>query len=241
MSTAPLRAALSEALPQRPFRVTLWDGTELPSTSGDGPVFSVRSPVALGHMLRAPGQLGLGRAYVAGALDVDDVDKVLALLDGYSPPPIDARAKGRLAAAAVRAGALKQVPKPPAVELRPQGKRHSIARDRRAVTHHYDVSNDFFALFLDESMTYSCAVWSRGAQTLEEAQETKLELVCTKLGLQAGRAAARRRLRLGLVRRPRGEEPRRPRHRHHAVGAAGRAGAAARARRRASATASTSA
>jgi cyclopropane-fatty-acyl-phospholipid synthase len=123
---------------------------------------------------------------VAGALDVDDVDKVLALLDGYSPPPIDARAKGRLAAAAVRAGALKQLPKPPAVELRPQGKRHSIARDRRAVTHHYDVSNDFFALFLDESMTYSCAVWSRGAETLEEAQQTKLELVCTKLGLRQG-------------------------------------------------------
>jgi cyclopropane-fatty-acyl-phospholipid synthase len=186
VSTAPLREALAEVLPQRPFRVTLWDGTELPSTSGDGPVFSVRSPVALGHMLRAPGQLGLGRAYVAGALDVDDVDKVLALLDGYSPPPIDARTKARLAAAAVRAGALKQLPKPPAVELRPQGKRHSIARDRRAVTHHYDVSNDFFKLFLGDSMTYSCAVWSRGAETLEQAQETKLELVCAKLGLQEG-------------------------------------------------------
>jgi len=186
VSTAPLREALAEVLPERPFRVTLWDGTELPSTSEDGPVFSLRSPVALGHMLRAPGQLGLGRAYVAGALDVDDVDKVLALLDGYSPPPIDTRTKGRLAAAAVRAGALKQLPTTPAVELRPQGRRHSIARDRRAVTHHYDVSNDFFALFLDESMTYSCAVWSRGAETLEEAQRTKLELVCAKLGLQAG-------------------------------------------------------
>jgi cyclopropane-fatty-acyl-phospholipid synthase len=186
VSTGPLREALAEVLPERPFRVTLWDGTELPSTSGDGPVFSVRSPVALGHMLRSPGQLGLGRAYVAGALDVDDVDKVLALLDGYSPPPIDVRAKRRLAAAAVRAGALKRVPKPPAVELRPQGRRHSIARDRRAVTHHYDVSNDFFALFLDESMTYSCAIWSRGATTLEEAQDTKRELVCTKLALKEG-------------------------------------------------------
>jgi cyclopropane-fatty-acyl-phospholipid synthase len=186
MSTAPLREALAEALPERPFRVTLWDGTELPPTSDDGPVFEVRSPVALGHMLRAPGQLGLGRAYVAGALDVDDVDKVLALLDGYSTPPIDARTKGRLAAAAVRAGALKQLPKPPAVELRPQGKRHSMTRDKRAVTHHYDVSNDFFKLFLGDAMTYSCAIWSRGAKTLEEAQETKLELVCTKLGLREG-------------------------------------------------------
>jgi cyclopropane-fatty-acyl-phospholipid synthase len=186
LSTEPLREALAEALPERPFRVTLWDGTELPSTGTNGPVFSVRSPVALGHMLRAPGQLGLGRAYVAGAVDVDDVDKVLALLDRYEPPPIDARSKARLAAAAVRAGALKRVPRTPAVELRPQGRRHSVARDKRAVTHHYDVSNDFFELFLGPSMTYSCAVWSRGATTLEEAQETKLELVCTKLALTAG-------------------------------------------------------
>ena len=52
--------------------------------------------------------------------------------------------------------------------------------------HHYDLPAEFFALFLDESMTYSCAVFSRGATTLEEAQETKLELVCTKLGLEPG-------------------------------------------------------
>ena len=52
--------------------------------------------------------------------------------------------------------------------------------------HHYDVSNEFFALFLDESMTYSCALFSRGAETLEEAQFAKLEAICTKLGLKAG-------------------------------------------------------
>jgi cyclopropane-fatty-acyl-phospholipid synthase len=186
VSTTQLRSLLTEALPDRPFKIELWDGTEVASTTGDGPVFSVRSPVALGHMLRAPGQLGLGRAYVAGALEVDDVDRVLELLDDYSPPPIDAKAKARLAAAAVRAGALSDVPRVPSVELRPQGRRHSIMRDKRAVTHHYDVGNEFFALFLDESMTYSCAIWSRGAKTLEEAQETKRELVCTKLALQEG-------------------------------------------------------
>jgi cyclopropane-fatty-acyl-phospholipid synthase len=186
MSTAPLREALAEALPERPFRVVLWDGSELASTSGDGPVFTVRSPVALGHLLRAPGQLGLGRAYVIGALSVDDIDKTLELLDGYSPPPVDARAKARLAAAAVRAGALRRLPRTPATELKPVGRRHSISRDKRSVTYHYDVSNEFFALFLGPSMTYSCALWSRGAQTLEEAQEAKLELVCTKLGLREG-------------------------------------------------------
>jgi len=186
VSTTQLRSLLTQVLPERPFRIELWDGTEVASTTADGPVFSVRSPVALGHMLRSPGQLGLGRAYVSGALAVDDIDRVLELLDDYTPPPIDAKSKARLAAAAVRAGALTEVPRVPAVELRPQGRRHSIIRDRRAVTYHYDVGNDFFALFLDESMTYSCAVWSRGAETLEEAQDTKRELVCTKLALKEG-------------------------------------------------------
>ena len=90
-------------------------------------------------------------------------------------------------------------------------------------------------------MTYSCAIFSRGATTLEEAQATKLELVCTKLGAAAGRARARRRLRLGQLRDPRGARARRPRHRHHAVGAAGRAARASAPRRPASPTASTSA
>lgn len=185
--TTALREALAQTLPVRPFRIQLWDGTELPSTDGNGgPVFSLRSPRALGHVLRAPGQLGLGRAYVSGEIDVDDMDATLELLDGYSVPPLDTAGKARLAAAAVRAGALRSVPRPPAAELRPRGRRHSRARDRRAVTHHYDVSNEFFRLFLGESMTYSCAIFSRGAQTLEEAQAAKLELVCTKLGLKAG-------------------------------------------------------
>jgi cyclopropane-fatty-acyl-phospholipid synthase len=186
VSTTQLRSALTEVFPERPFTIRLWDGTEIASTSTNGPVFRLNSPVAIGHMLRAPGQLGLSRAYVSGALDVDDIDKVLRLLDDFSAPPIDAKAKARLAAAAVRAGALSEVPRAPAVELRPKGRRHSLARDKRVVTYHYDVSNDFFALFLDESMTYSCAIWSRGAETLEEAQETKRELVCTKLALKEG-------------------------------------------------------
>jgi len=185
LSTAPLREALEGALPDRPFRIELWDGTVLPSANG-GPTFSLRSPQALGHVLRSPGQLGVGRAYVSGALDVDDVEAALKLLDTWKPPAIETRDKARIAAAAVRAGALRSVPHVPDAELRPKGRRHSVARDRRSVRHHYDVSNEFFQLFLGESMTYSCAIFSRGAKTLEEAQETKLEMVCTKLGLQPG-------------------------------------------------------
>ncbi len=183
--TEPLRVALAEALPDRPFRIELWDGTSLPAANG-GPTFTLRSPQALGHVLRSPGQLGVGRAYVTGALDIDSVDAALELLDGWNPPPIEPRSRLRIAAAAVRAGALRAVPRVPDAELRPRGRRHSIARDQRSVRHHYDVSNEFFQLFLGDDMTYSCAIFSRGATTLEEAQEAKLELVCTKLGLQAG-------------------------------------------------------
>jgi cyclopropane-fatty-acyl-phospholipid synthase len=170
----------------RPFEVSFWDGTRLPSNTGDGPTFILHSPDAIAHMLRAPGQLGLGRAYVSGSLEVDDLDAAVALLDGWKPPELDRAARARLAVAGLRACGLVCVPRRPASELRPRGRRHTLRRDARAVRHHYDVSNEFFALFLDRSMTYSCAIFSRGASTLEEAQETKLELVCRKLGLSAG-------------------------------------------------------
>ncbi|MQA76140.1 MAG: methyltransferase domain-containing protein, partial [Solirubrobacterales bacterium] len=71
-------------------------------------------------------------------------------------------------------------------ELAPRGKRRTRARDARAVRHHYDLPPEFFALFLDSSLTYSCAIFSRGADSLEAAQEAKLELVCRKLALCEG-------------------------------------------------------
>jgi cyclopropane-fatty-acyl-phospholipid synthase len=184
---APLLEELQRALPDRPFEVAFWDGSTLPSTNGASKTtFRVTSPVALAHALRAPGQLGIGRAYVSGALDVDDLDATLDLLDSWKPPALDTKAKLRLAAAALRSAGLVAPPKPPTAELIPQGRRHSIERDKAAVRHHYDVSNEYFSLFLDDSMTYSCAIFSRGAKTLEEAQWTKRELICTKLQLKAG-------------------------------------------------------
>jgi cyclopropane-fatty-acyl-phospholipid synthase len=92
----------------------------------------------------------------------------------------------RLALAAVRACGITRPPPVPRAELQPRGNRRTQERDARSVRHHYDLPPEYFALFLDKSMTYSCAFFSRGAQTLEEAQETKLELVCTKLRLEPG-------------------------------------------------------
>ncbi|HVX31689.1 MAG TPA: cyclopropane-fatty-acyl-phospholipid synthase family protein, partial [Solirubrobacterales bacterium] len=187
-TTAPLRREIAARLPDRPFALRFWDGSELPATAGDGtrPTFTVRSPRAAAHALRAPGQLGLGRAYVSGELEVDDIDAVIALLDGWQPPPLDGADKRALLLGAVRAAGLTLPPPRPAAELVPSGRRHSKERDARAVRHHYDVSNEFFALFLDESMTYSCAIFSRGAATLEEAQEAKLDTVARKLAIQPG-------------------------------------------------------
>ncbi len=184
--TEPLRRELAGALPERPFGLRFWDGSELAPTVAGGPVLTVSSPAAVAHVLRAPGQLGLGRAYAAGELDADDLDRVIALLDTFSSPPIDRAARARLTLAAVRACGLTRPPRIPASELRPRGRRHSRERDERAVRHHYDVSNEFFKLFLDASMTYSCAVFSRGAATLEDAQLAKRELICEKLRLREG-------------------------------------------------------
>lgn len=191
-TTAPLRDELAAALPERPFELRLWDGSRLPSTGADGdrrPVFEARSPRAVAYALLAPGQLGLSRAYVSGELAVDDLDAVLDLLRDWTPPPLDAASRRRLLFAAARAAGIMRPPRPPAVELRPRGTRHSITRDARAVRHHYDVANEFFALFLDASMTYSCAIFEDPAsdgEPLESAQERKLETICRKLALTPG-------------------------------------------------------
>ncbi|HXR30958.1 MAG TPA: cyclopropane-fatty-acyl-phospholipid synthase family protein [Solirubrobacterales bacterium] len=186
-STATLRREIEARIPERPFTVEFWGGTRLAASDGAaGPTFYVRSPRAAAHVLRAPGQLGLGRAYVSGELEVDDIDAVIELLDGWQPPPLDGGDRARLLLGAVRAAGLTRPPARPTAELRPSGRRHTKARDAEAVRHHYDVSNEFFSLFLDDSMTYSCAIFSRGAQTLEEAQEEKLETVARKLELGEG-------------------------------------------------------
>ncbi len=185
-ASRPLSYELERVLPWRPFNVRFWDGSAVEATVDEAPTFFVRRPIALAHFLSSPGTLGLGRAYVEGSLAVDDLDGAFAVVDEYEPPPLTGVDRVRLglaiAAAAVPAG----IPRRPELELILGGERHSVERDAAAVRYHYDVGNDFFALFLDESMTYSCAIFFKGAQTLEEAQRAKLELVAGKLGLEPG-------------------------------------------------------
>jgi cyclopropane-fatty-acyl-phospholipid synthase len=183
---APLRRELAAALPQRPFAIRFWDGSTVPATQPGGPTFEIHSPQALAHVLRAPGELGLGRAYVLGLIDTDDIEGALRVVDTFEAPSISPAQIARLGVAVIRATGLVTPPRRPASELRLTGERHTPGRDRNAVRYHYDAGNEFFALFLDPSMTYSCAYFQGGAQTLEDAQRAKLDLVCRKLALKEG-------------------------------------------------------
>ena len=95
--SGPLCRELARVIPSRPFALEFWDGGTLPATEPDSPTFFVRRPSAIAHALRAPGPLGLGRAYVEGSLDVDDLDKAFIVVDDWVPPPIASRRQGAAA------------------------------------------------------------------------------------------------------------------------------------------------
>jgi cyclopropane-fatty-acyl-phospholipid synthase len=146
----------------------------------------VRSPDALRRILTAPGELGIARAYVAGDLDLDgDIWELLALRDRMPKVQLAPRTLLRLVG---ELGGWRKVRRlaPPEVEARLHGRRHSRARDAAAISHHYDVSNAFYRLVLGPSLTYSCAVFHDPADSLEQAQANKYELICRKLGLEPG-------------------------------------------------------
>jgi cyclopropane-fatty-acyl-phospholipid synthase len=187
-ASGPLSRALRRVFPERPFHVHFWDGGLVEATSEVAPIFFVRRPSALSHFLRAPGTLGLGRAYVDGSLDADDLDDAFIVVDEWEPPDLSLQDKARLGLGIVAAALPGGIPHRPSLELILHGERHSLQRDAAAIRYHYDVGNEFFGLFLDESMTYSCAIYSKGAQTLEDAQHTKLDLVASKLDLKPGMA-----------------------------------------------------
>ena len=195
-AAAALHGALSTVLGAEslPLRLRAWDGSE--AGPPGAPVVVVRSRRALRRIVWAPGQLGLGRAYVSGDIDVEgDMFATFAALSSVGrlaetehvagPSP---RERLRLLATAVRLGAIGPEPAAPPEEIPPvpRSRRHSRSRDAAAISHHYDVGNDFYALVLGPSLVYSCAVWEDEGTGLDAAQAAKLDLVCRKLGLRPG-------------------------------------------------------
>ena len=167
-----------------PIGVEAYDG----SSAGDATSparLVVRSPRALRRFIHSPGELGLARAYVAG--DVDFEGDLFALLAIQDRAEHIAVRPALLAEGARLAGrdAWRPLPPPPE-EIRLGGRRHSSERDAAAIAHHYDLSNAFYRILLGPSMTYSCAVFNSSAESLEQAQANKHDLICRKLGLGSG-------------------------------------------------------
>ncbi|MFD7529870.1 class I SAM-dependent methyltransferase [Streptomyces sp. NPDC059849] len=176
-----------------PVRLRTWDGSE--SGPADAPVVVVRSRRALRRLLWQPGELGLAQAYVTGELDVEgDLAQGLRAMwaavreRGVHAPRLSMADRTRAVAEAVRLGAVGPRPPAPATQARLRGGLHSKARDRAAISHHYDLSNDFYRLLLDDTMAYSCGYWTGEDPAIPPAdgQRAKLELICRKLGLAPG-------------------------------------------------------
>jgi cyclopropane-fatty-acyl-phospholipid synthase len=196
--TPPLATTIAEALRpvvggELPVRLKLWDGSE--AGPADAPVVRLNTPDAIRRLLWAPGELGAAQAYVTGELEVEgDLNSVLGhlwqvvrerKLSGVRPSPAVIAGISRIARAA---GAVGAPPQPPASQARVRGRLHSILRDRAAISHHYDLSNEFYGLILDPQMAYSSAYWTDSSEVygLEDAQRDKLDLVCRKIGLKPG-------------------------------------------------------
>ncbi|WP_030414330.1 SAM-dependent methyltransferase [Streptomyces sp. NRRL S-1448] len=182
-----------------PVRIRAWDRSE--SGPPGAPTLVFRNRRALRRLLFKPGELGLARAWVAGDIDVDgDLYDALDLLAGLlwergtdAPKPQRAAVLRALARPEIRHAARQLLalagapvpPAPPAEEARRRrGPLHTLLRDKEAISHHYDVGNDFYELVLGPSMVYSCAYWAAPDATLEDAQRDKLDLICRKLALK---------------------------------------------------------
>ncbi len=176
-----------------PVRLRAWDGSEAGPV--DAPLVELRSRDAVRRLLWHPGELGAAQAYVTGDIEVHhDLDAALTHvwavaaergLTGVRPSP---GAFGRALRTALDVGAVGRPPTLPASQARVRGRLHSKLRDRRAISHHYDLSNEFYSLILEPQMAYSSAYFRSEdpSYTLEDAQRDKLDLVCTKLGLAPG-------------------------------------------------------
>ena len=178
-----------------PVRLQAWDGSV--AGPADAPLVVLRSPDALRRLLWHPGELGAAQAYVTGELDVPEQDGwdlesalthafAVGAERGLSGVRLSPRALVDAVRTAAGLGALGRPPAAPASQARIKGRLHSLARDRSSISHHYDLSNEFYSLILEPQMAYSCGYHATPDTPLEEAQRAKLDLVCTKLGLEPG-------------------------------------------------------
>jgi cyclopropane-fatty-acyl-phospholipid synthase len=179
---------LLEHYPARNFAVRFWDGSTWPPPAGRPAAFTLvlRHPGALRQMFWPPSDLALGEAYLRDDFDVEgDLIELFPVLEHLATARRSP--KENLLLGSILASL-------PARDTGPAGQQsadlsgaqHSRERDRQAISYHYDLSNDFFALWLDPRMVYSCAYFTDPGDDLETAQLRKLDLICRKLRLRPG-------------------------------------------------------
>ncbi|MDP9182568.1 MAG: class I SAM-dependent methyltransferase [Actinomycetota bacterium] len=189
MPRTPVAHALAAILPKQ-ARVEAYDG----STAGDPQaevVLAFKSPKALSHLVSAPGELGMARAYVSGEMDITAPNHYLALKTLSRMRMADLTVPERLRVLKDLGREALHWVEPPPQEVGAKRylsglRAHSRSRDAAAIAHHYDVSNTFYEWVLGPSMAYTCAVFPTADATLEQAQYAKFDLVCRKLGLKPG-------------------------------------------------------
>ena len=173
-----------DASPNVAFR--LWDGTRWPDNESHPATIVLNHPGALRSMLLPGTEVGLGEAYLYDDFDVEGNLEAVFSLANLLAQEVDSVLQKMSAARS-----LLKLPSDPGRKFvgrgpaRLKGKRHSLERDRQAVTYHYDVSNDFYALWLDQRMVYSCAYFQTANDSLDSAQECKLDYICRKLRLKS--------------------------------------------------------
>ena len=189
MTRLPVAEALAAVLP-RQTRVEAYDGSA--AGPADAPVVvRVQSPKALSHLVSAPGELGMARAYISGELEIDAPDHYTLLRAMLRTKMGDLTWSERMQVLrSIGRDAVHWVEPPPqevgAKRYLAGIRAHTKGRDALAIAHHYDVSNTFYEWVLGPSMAYTCAVFPTEDATLEQAQFAKFDLVCRKLGLQPG-------------------------------------------------------
>lgn len=175
------------------IRFRLWDGSEMQLGRGHpGMGLTFHSPAAFRTLAFTRDPLSLAECYLHGEVDIDgDIYSAINIRRHLETLPLGLADKLRLAVKAVMIRAERAVSAQDEAARWGRAIGHgasSFTRDynRDAVAFHYDVSDDFYRLWLDERMVYSCAYYEDAEQTLEQAQEHKLEHICRKLRLKPG-------------------------------------------------------
>lgn len=166
--------------------VRLWNGLLWPDDRPRPMTLVLQHSGALAQMFSAGTEVGLAEAYLHNDFDIEgDITAAFKVSDGLLGQLRNWRQKLKMAALLLRVPEVSTIRSARRLPKR-RGQKHSIERDRESVGFHYDLSNDFYHLWLDRRMVYSCAYFHSPSDNLDDAQEQKLDYLCRKLRLRPG-------------------------------------------------------